>query len=174
MTRGAQAPAPQTLDLERWWPDLRALVLARYADWIRRERLDLEDVLAEVGLRLAASRVVFDPDLCSIPVFLLMHARSAIGDLARKEKRWRFAALEDAPPRACTSEPWTTPGALDSAVELVLEASPDLDVNDWPAVRLYLEGHTRREISDLLGLELREVKATITAIRATQQAPRDG
>ena len=147
----ADAPNAPGLDLAAWWPDLRALVLSRYAEWIRREGLQLDDVLGEVAVRISASRVPFDPARCTPAVYLLIQARSAIVDLARKEKRWSFASLDPAVDQQHEAPAPTSTKTLDEAVERVLAASEALDVNDLPVVRLYLEGHTRSEILAFTG-----------------------
>ena len=164
------ARPPAGLDLAAWWPDLRALVLSRYAEWIRREGLELDDVLGEVALRISASRVPFDPERCSPAVYLLIQARSAIRDLVRKERRWDFDALELSEDRHPASTPRTSTRTLDEAVDQVLAASETLDVNDLPVVRLYLEGHTRSEILAFTGLSEGQVREIIRAIREAASA----
>lgn len=151
------------LDLERWWPDLQRLVVGRYGAWIRREGLDPDDVVQEVARRVLvanAGRNPYDPGRCSPAVYLLIQARSAIGHLVERRRRWDQEEHVELWPEQLSDD--------DTLDRLTEELTPAPE--ERPIVRLYLEGHRLTEIVLLTGARQRSVAAVIQGTRARAQA----
>lgn len=151
------------LDLQRWWPDLQRIVVGKYGAWIRREGLDPDDVVQEVARRVLVAnsgRNPYDPRRCSPAVYLLIQARSAIGHLAERRRRWDQEEHVELWPEQLTED-----DTLDRLTEELTPVPEERGV-----VRLYLEGHRVAEIVALTGIRRRAVSAVIQGTRARAQA----
>lgn len=155
----------------RWHDDALAEVYRRHGGAVyglaRRVLGDeprAEEVVQEVFVRLWRQPERFDPDRGSLRSYLLAAAHGRAVDLVRSETSSRRRDEQDARSRATAAydlehEVWDLVVA-----EHVKTALSELDPDERKAIELaYFEGHTYRQVAELLGQPEGTVKSRIRA-----------
>lgn len=149
---------------------MRRIVLDRYGRYIRSVRLEPEDVLSAMAVRILAANegsAPFDPQRSDAPAYICLQAESTIRDLRRPRRRWDQDELTPtgfvdanvaAPPNQVDDR------TLDRVVDEVLVGAA-LGPEDRPIVRLYVEGHGREDIVAITGRSQHRVITVITSVR---------
>lgn len=84
------APRPSALDLDRRWPEVRALVRSKYGGWMRRNGIEMLDAEQEVYLGLLRRQqgaTAYDPQRAGWARYVVLVAGSVLSHMVQREQR---------------------------------------------------------------------------------------
>jgi RNA polymerase sigma factor (sigma-70 family) len=113
----------------------------------------LDDALQETFLRALRYLATYDPELASARTWLLVLARSAVADLARRHLARRAVSLHGQSGELLYDIPSATPPADPrQASAITEEALAAMPPRQREAARMRLQGHSQKEAASRLGM----------------------